>query len=111
MDSKPMKLPSNYFMEWLREKISIGQIRLNFHFDDKERYLDRFLCSEIDNWNPSTPVVISAQTGAGKNYFIQNTLLPKLIEENPGQNNLILILSNRIALNRQTKYKFAELLV
>ena len=111
MDSKPMKLPSNYFMKWLREKISVGQIRLDFRFDDKERYLDKVLCSEIDNWKPSTPVVISAQTGAGKNHFIQNTLLPKLIEENPEQNDLILILSNRIALNRQTKYKFAELLV
>lgn len=111
MDSKPMKLPSNYFMKWFREKISVGEIQLDFHFDDQERYLDKVLCSEIDNWKPSTPVVISAQTGAGKNHFIQNTLLPKLIEENPEQNDLILILSNRIALNRQTKYKFAELLV
>ena len=70
-----------------------------------------FLKDEIDNWCSEIPVVISAQTGAGKNHFIQNILLPKLIDENPDQNNLILILSNRIALSRQNKYKFAELLV
>ena len=109
--SLSMKLPSNYFMQWLRENMSAGKINIDFHFDDKKRYLGDFLKDEIDNWCSEIPVVISAQTGAGKNHFIQNILLPKLIDENPDQNNLILILSNRIALSRQNKYKFAELLV
>ena len=109
--SLSMKLPSNYFMQWLRENMSDGKINMDFHFDDKKRYLDAFLEDEIDKWSPERPVIISAQTGAGKNHFIQKTLLPKLIDENPTQNNLMLILSNRIALNRQTKHKLAELLV
>ena len=106
-----MKLPTNYFMHWFREKIDSKNINLNFHFHDTEQYLDNFITNEIDNWTSDVPVIISAQTGSGKNHFIQETLLPKLIEENPDQNDLMLILSNRIALNRQTKYKLAELLV
>ena len=110
-DSSKMKLPSNYFMQWLRENISGGKISFDFRFNDEERYLDNFLSEEIDSREPKVPVIISAQTGAGKNHFIQKTLLPQLIEKNPTENNLILILSNRIALNRQNKYKLAELLV
>lgn len=110
-ESSKMKLPSNYFMQWLRENISDQKIDFDFRFNDEERYLDNVLSKEIDSWKPEVPVIVSAQTGAGKNHFIQKTLLPKLIEENPTENNLILILSNRIALNRQNKYKLAELLV
>lgn len=110
-ESSKMKLPSNYFMQWLRKNISDGKIDFYFRFNDEERYLDNFLSEEIDSWKPEVPVIVSAQTGAGKNHFIQKTLLSKLIEENPTENNLILILSNRIALNRQNKYKLAELLV
>ena len=111
MLSTTMKLPTNYFMHWFREKIDSKNINLNFHFNDTEQYLDNFITNEIDNWTSDVPVIISAQTGSGKNHFIQETLLPKLIEENPDQNDLMLILSNHIALNRQTKYKLAELLV
>ena len=114
MFSTTMKLPTNYFMHWFREKIDAKTINLKFHFkdiEDNDQYLDDFIADKIDNWTSDVPVIISAQTGSGKNHFIQQTLLPKLIEENPDQNDLILILSNRIALNRQTKYKLAELLV
>lgn len=106
-----MNLPSNYFMQWFREKFDRDEIRFNFYFEPEARYLNDFLSKKMDSWNPEAPVIISAQTGAGKNYFILKTLLPKLIEENPNEKDLMLILSNRIALNRQTKKKLAELLV
>lgn len=111
LELSPMKYPKDYFMQWFRKKESSGQIKFNFHFEDQVRYLSDVLTDEIDKWSPEVPVVISAQTGSGKNHFILETLLPKLIEENPGQKDLILILSNRIALNRQTKRKLANLLV
>ena len=111
LESLPMKYPKDYFMQWFREKESSGQIHFNFHFENNKQYLSDILADEIDKWSPEVPVVISAQTGSGKNHFILENLLPKLIEENPGQKDLILILSNRIALNRQTKRKLANLLV
>ena len=110
-ESLSMKYPKNYFMQWFREKESSGQIKFDFHFEDQARYLSDVLSDEIDTWSPEAPVIISAQTGSGKNHFILEALLPKIIEENPSQKNLILILNNRIALNRQTKRKLARLLV
>lgn len=74
-------------------------------------YLIEFITDEeISSWNPQTPVFISAQTGTGKNYFVQHQLLRHLYEENKrnGRNDKILILSNRIALGRQSKQDFAE---
>jgi len=35
-----------------------------------------------DRWEPSQPVFISAQTGQGKNYFIEHTLIPYVKELN-----------------------------
>lgn len=107
----PPKLPDKYFMKWLREKISENKIRLNFSFDDKSTNVTDFIKNEIDNWNNNSPVFISAQTGVGKNYFIREELLPKLIDKYHNEKNLILLLSNRIALTRQTKLNFAERLV
>ena len=56
-----------------------------------------------DKWEPSQPVFISAQTGQGKNYFIENTLLPYVKELNykHSSKKKILIISNRNALKRQ----------
>ena len=51
------------------------------------------------------PVFISAQTGKGKNYFIENTLIPYVRELNYKEKTSykILILSNRLALKQQIK--------
>lgn len=51
------------------------------------------------------PVFISAQTGQGKNYFVENTLIPYLKELNYKNrtNQKILIFSNRLALKQQIK--------
>lgn len=58
-----------------------------------------------DRWEPSQPVFISAQTGQGKNFFIENTLIPyvKKINYEKKTNCKILILSNRLALKQQIK--------
>lgn len=58
-----------------------------------------------DRWEPSQPVFISAPTGQGKNYFIENTLIPYVRELNYNEETSykILILSNRLALKQQIK--------
>jgi len=61
------------------------------------------------SWTPKTPVFISAQTGSGKNHFIRETLIPGFLREHPSvHKGKILLLSNRTALNRQTKLLIAE---
>lgn len=62
-----------------------------------------------DRWEPCQPVFISAQTGQGKNYFIENTLIPYVRELNykSKTNQKILILSNRLALKQQVKNRLA----
>lgn len=74
--------------------------------DDYNTYIPRKKKSVADaigdeylKWNPNTPVLISAQTGAGKNYFVKTVLLPEAAR----LGKKILIISNRIALSYQTK--------
>lgn len=57
----------------------------------------------IGRWEPTQPVFISAQTGKGKNHFIEETLIPYVRELNhrKGTNHRVLVLSNRIALRLQ----------
>lgn len=57
-------------------------------------------------WTPATPVIISAQTGSGKNTFIEDVIIKQMVK----LNGKILILSNRIALGRQEKGRIAELM-
>lgn len=59
---------------------------------------------DFKSWNQN-PVFISAQTGMGKNTFIENTLIKNCLETG----TKILILSNRIANNRQQKGRIAHL--
>lgn len=60
-----------------------------------------------ERWEPLQPVFISAQTGRGKNYFIENTLIPYVRDLNYKEKTSykILILSNRLALKQQIKYR------
>lgn len=57
----------------------------------------------VNKWEPMQPVFISAQTGQGKNYFVENTLVPYVKELNyiAQRNQKVLILSNRLALKQQ----------
>ena len=71
---------------------------------------DKFVSDAIGDayftkWTPSTPVFISAQTGAGKNTFVEKVLIENLVPQRK-----ILILSNRIALGRQEKGRIAALM-
>lgn len=70
------------------------------------QYVTDVIGEEYKKWNKGDIVKIKTQTGSGKSYFIKNTLIPYIDEIN----NLkvfsefkVLILTNRIALSRQTK--------
>lgn len=74
----------------------------------KYNFKDQFINDDFyefndGGWEPVQPVFISAQTGSGKNYFIENTLIPYVKELNYQNktNFKILIISNRIALKKQ----------
>lgn len=60
-----------------------------------------------EKWEPAQPVFISAQTGQGKNYFIEHSLIPYVRNLNyrNGTRQRVLILSNRLALQLQIKHR------
>ncbi len=59
--------------------------------------------TNTDKWEPIQPVFISAQTGQGKNYFVEKALIPYVRELNHKKrtDQKVLIISNRIALRLQ----------
>lgn len=73
------------------------QVRLDFDYRIEENVPDR--------WEPKQPVFLSAQTGQGKNYFIENFLIPYLEDLNYRNKTKfrILFISNRLALKRQSE--------
>lgn len=75
------------------------------HYKIELDYDGRIRKNIKNKWEPLQPVFISAQTGQGKNYFIENILIPYVreldIKNKTGQK--VLILSNRIALKEQIK--------
>lgn len=75
------------------------------HYKIETRHDFEIETDTIDRWEPVQPVFISAQTGQGKNYFIENTLIPYVRDLNNRKktNQRVLILSNRLALKRQIK--------
>jgi len=97
-------------MKMLTDQVECGNKRISEGIGDHYKieidpYSGMIISSVTDRWEPSQPVFISAQTGQGKNYFIENTLLPYVRELNI-RNNLkqkVLILSNRLALKRQVE--------
>lgn len=101
----PMK-NGQYCVECGRKRVSEGiqedyQIQLFVQYGKGYK-----IQKNTDNcWEPHQPVFISAQTGQGKNYFIENTLLPYVKNINYKKNvkYKILILSNRLALQQQIK--------
>jgi len=88
---------------------TIHRYKLNGYRVEREE--DELIdCKAINKWEPSQPVLISAQTGRGKNYFIENKLLPYIRELNheKGTRQKVLILSNRIALSLQMKDRLKQ---
>jgi len=86
---------------------------IEYIFNDTCNFVSDLIGDDwLYKWIPNTPIFISAQTGKGKNYFIQNVMVPKILEYNRRHRpiNNILILSNRIALNQQNKLKLAQII-
>ena len=73
---------------------------------DHQYIRDAIKTDYMYKWTPATPVFISAQTGSGKNTFIEEIVIKKMVK----LNYKILILSNRIALGRQEKKRIAEIM-
>lgn len=106
-----------------REKMKNGCIMNRYHViqvecaekrvaegigEDYRIELDRDGAIKTDTenrWEPQQPIFISAQTGRGKNYFIENALIPYVRELNYRNktSHKVLILSNRLALQQQIK--------
>ena len=63
------------------------------------KWVSEGLGDEFKTWRSQWPVLISAQTGAGKNHFILDRLIPYAIET--GQQ--VFLFSNRVALSVQQK--------
>lgn len=62
------------------------------------------LSSVFRGWTPEVPVAIFSDTGTGKSHFIENILAP----EASFYKQKILLVSNRVALGRQTKRRLAK---
>ena len=97
------------------EDIFYPNYHANFKYfacDESKKHLSDFITvEEIRTWDAETPVLISAQTGKGKNYFIQHSLIRMVHNDNKKsvfKNDRILLLSNRVALNRQEKISLAD---
>lgn len=68
------------------------------------KYVTDGIGQNFKYWTFRNPIFISAQTGMGKNTFVENVLI-----EDALQNNYrILIISNRVASNRQQKERIAK---
>lgn len=90
-----------------RKRVSDG---IGDHYKIELNY-DGTIKDGIENrWEPIQSVFISAQTGQGKNYFIENVLIPYVKELNYKNktNQKVLILSNRLALQKQIKNHLNE---
>lgn len=85
-----------------RKKVSDG---IGDHYKIEIQENLKIKKDDKNHWGPRQPVFISAQTGQGKNWFIENTLIPYVRELNlrNNTNQRILILSNRLALKEQIK--------
>lgn len=108
----PNNNPTNSFINWLDDKYLNHDITFNVEYSDREKVSDFITISDIDTWKNSEPVFISSQMGSGKNHFIKKILVNSILENNISNSNKksILILSNRIALNRQSKLEYADLI-
>ncbi len=110
------------FEEWLDTNCKMSPINyMETKYDkDKEtqKYLSDYLEGKIklgkklalNNHDAYHPVFISAPTGAGKNYFLVHNILGPLLDKNMKSETReqILLLSNRVALGRQTKLDIAK---
>ena len=101
----------SYFMSDFHKYKDNGSVHFYFKLKQNDFVSNVLNVNEVLNWKSDELYIISAQTGSGKNRFVFDRLLPKLIEKNPHRPNLILLLSNRIATSRQSKLDIAKKLI
>lgn len=65
-------------------------------------YVSEIIGETYKKWKPGDIIIIDAQTGTGKNYFIENLLIPWI-----GSKKMLFI-SNRTNLKRQVKKRLLE---
>ncbi len=97
-----MRYPNVYQVECGRKKVAEG---IGDHYRVEIDCNSNITEGVEDRWEPLQPVFISAQTGQGKNYFVENILIPYVRELNLKHQTeqKVLILSNRLALKQQIK--------
>lgn len=93
-------------------KFKVSVVRKNILNDDivteiklSSKYVNEGIGEDYKEWDSYNPVFISAQTGMGKNTFIEDVLIKTTNE----LKRKILIVSNRIANSRQQKERIASL--
>lgn len=98
----PVKACHVYSIACGKQKVTEG---IGDHFKIETEYNGKIRAGVPNRWEPLQPIFISAQTGQGKNYFIENELIPYVEKLNYMNNtkHRILILSNRLALRQQIK--------
>lgn len=74
------------------------------------KYVSNVIGDEYKKWRAGDIVLIDAQTGTGKNYFIEEVLLPYVDEDEEvfGYAKRILYLSNRTNLKREVKQRLLK---
>ena len=77
----------------------MGNIHLPKSAQIDNEWVSEGLGDEFKTWRSQWPVLISAQTGAGKNHFILDRLIPYAIKTN----QQVFLFSNRVALSVQQK--------
>lgn len=65
-------------------------------------YVSNKIGEEYKDWEPGDVVIIDAQTGTGKNWFVENVLLPWI------PNKKLLYISNRTNLKREVKTRLLD---
>lgn len=69
------------------------------------QYITDIIGEEYKQWKQGDKIIINAQTGTGKTWFVQNKLMPYI--DNMNEDDIIhtnaLLLTNRINLSRQIK--------
>ena len=66
------------------------------------QYISNIIGQEYKTWKPSDIILMGAQTGTGKNHFIENYFIPWISP------NKVLFVSNRTNLKRQVKKRLME---
>ena len=123
LSGKLESLPET-FEDWLDHHCEMSPIKhIERKYNENEPtgfYLSDFLKAgavygkqlSIENCSPKEPIFISAPTGCGKNYFMEHDILGPLLEKNKDlptqEHERLLLLSNRVALGRQTKKEIAD---